>query len=60
MRQAVVESEMMIKFFSYMDSLGDGDGSLGLNEWLEGMGKLGANMTDEQFKEQLRSTMQKV
>ena len=51
---------MMIKFFSYMDSLGDGDGSLGLNEWLEGMGKLGANMTDEQFKEQLRSTMQKV
>ena len=50
----------MLKFFTFMDGLGDGDGSLNLSEWLEGMGKLGASMSDEEFKLNLREMMTKV
>ena len=58
--KACVQSEMMLKFFAFMDGLGDGDGSLQLKEWLEGMGKLGMNMTDEQFQAELAATMDKI
>ena len=52
-----ITSEIMLKFFKFLDAQGDADGILTLGEWLKGMGQVGQALGDEQFSEELRGLM---
>ena len=52
-------NETMLKLFAFMDSRGDQDGELSLEEWLNTMSKVGVKMTDEEFERDLGSMLKK-
>ena len=51
--RAATSNDTMIKLFTHMDSSGDGNGELTLDEWLQIMSKVGQSMSDEQFESDL-------
>lgn len=53
--KASTSNPTMLKLFDLMDSGGNGNGELTLDEWLAVMSKVGKSMSDEQFEADLLS-----
>ena len=55
--RSAVASQTMLSFFEYLDAQGVADGEVTLDEWLKGMGALGANLNDAQFMKELKKLL---
>ena len=55
--RSAVASQTMLSLFEYLDAQGVADGEVTLDEWLKGMGALGANLNDAQFMKELKKLL---
>jgi len=53
LREGTDFDEALPHIFQHLDDMGNADGMLSCNEWIDGMSKIGEDMSDEDFEEEV-------